>query len=119
MGINPVQYLQAYGEEEDPEFEGHRLMRFEDYGVDEVPRLSTHQPKDSDPYVEVGGVLDHAADEVVQLLSNQDIVSQLLGQAGPHWPPPFEDHGIGRYQRMVRSIEVMLGMNTRIAVCDR
>lgn len=78
----------------------HHSVRFSDYGVDDYAQRATHQPSDSDPYVEVPPVSDSLEGDVVLFLESADMQMQLHAVAGPidlH----SEDLGVGQYQRVL------------------
>jgi hypothetical protein len=103
LGIDPVQHYEAVPGLEEPYMDEWHADNFDDFGVEEDGPRATHQPRDDDPYVEVEDVLEGAAEDIVDLLSNPDVLQYLSDNAGPYWPIP-EDHGIGRYVFVVNSI---------------
>lgn len=75
-------------------------MSFSDYGIDNYARSATHQPNDSDPYVEVPPITESLEVRVVSHLESENMQSRLHDVAGPIQPVP-DDFGVARYQRVL------------------
>ncbi|KAK4687673.1 hypothetical protein P7C73_g2440, partial [Tremellales sp. Uapishka_1] len=110
LGVDPLRTptaLLQHADDDDAELEEHRRLNFEDYGVDDYGARASHQPLDSDPYVEVDPILDQMEPTVEGLLKSEGLLRHLDSIAGPAWPPAA-DNGVGRYVAVARALKDIL-----------
>lgn len=82
----------------------HHSQGFAEYGVDEFGRHATHQPLDTDPYVEIDPVIPI---EDVRSWMDTELAPEVVLRHGVHdlWAA---DCGVSRYMQVKRDVEISL-----------